>query len=97
MAPSITDSTERVHDSIEKVARRTHETVDRVASRVDPAIDQVRSAATHAGEVVGAQLDDLAAKQDEWMASMRTQVRAHPLTVVGIAALAGLLIGRIMR
>ena len=31
------------------------------------------------------------------MESMRDQVRAHPLAVVGVAVLAGLLIGRIMR
>jgi ElaB/YqjD/DUF883 family membrane-anchored ribosome-binding protein len=31
------------------------------------------------------------------MASMRDQVRERPLAVVGLAVLAGLLIGRIMR
>ena len=35
--------------------------------------------------------------QDEWMESMRDQVRTHPLAVVGFAVLAGLLLGRMIR
>ncbi len=86
-----------MHGSVERIAQGAHQAVDRVATRAAPAIDQVRSAAAHAGEAVGARLDDLTAMQDEWMESMRDRVRAHPLAVVGIAVLAGLLIGRIMR
>jgi ElaB/YqjD/DUF883 family membrane-anchored ribosome-binding protein len=97
MTPTVTESADRLQDPVEKLAREAHEAVDRVASKLDPAIEEVRSAAAHAGDVVGARLEDLAARQDEWTESMRLQVRAHPLTVVGIAALAGLLLGRIMR
>jgi ElaB/YqjD/DUF883 family membrane-anchored ribosome-binding protein len=97
MNQAVTESADRLHGSVEKIAQSAHQAVDRVASRAAPAIDQARSAAAHAGEAVSARLDDLTAMQDEWMESMRDQVRAHPLAVVGVAVLAGLLIGRIMR
>ncbi|HJW50486.1 MAG TPA: hypothetical protein VJ501_00615 [Burkholderiaceae bacterium] len=57
----------------------------------------MRSAADRATEVVGSKIDEFSTMQDEWMDSMREKVRSRPLAVVGIAVLAGLLLGRLMR
>ena len=97
MNPSVTEGADRLHGSVDKIAQSAHQAVDRIASRAAPAIDQMRSAATQAGEAMGERLDHLSAVQDEWIESARGQVRAHPLAVVGLAVLAGLLVGRIMR
>lgn len=91
------EAAERMQGSVDRLSRSAHQAVDRVAERAGPAIDQVRTAAERATEAVGSRLDDLSTLQDEWMTSMRDQVRERPLAVVGLAVLAGLLIGRIMR
>ena len=57
----------------------------------------MRNAAERATEVVGSKIDEFSTMQDEWMDSMREKVRSRPLAVVGIAVLAGLLLGRLMR
>lgn len=97
MNPTVAEGADRLHGSVDRLMQGAHQAVDRLATKASPAIDQVRSAATHAGEAVGARLDELGEIQDQWMDSMRDQVRAHPLAVVGVAVLAGLLIGRITR
>src|SRR5262245_46270625 len=97
MSPSVTEGADRLHGSVDKIAQSAHEAVDRIASRAAPAVDQMRSAATHASEAMSDRLDRFTAVQDEWIDSAREQVRAHPLAVVGLAVLAGLLVGRIMR
>ena len=91
------ESADRMHSSVDRISRTAHQAVDRVAERAGPAVDQMRNAAERATDVVGAKLDDLSAMQEEWMESMRDQVRTHPLAVVGFAVLAGLLLGRMIR
>jgi ElaB/YqjD/DUF883 family membrane-anchored ribosome-binding protein len=97
MTSATTDLTDRVQSSVDRMAQSAHHAIDRVAGKAAPTVDQVRSAATHAGEAVSARLDEISTMQEELMESMRGQVRAHPLAIVGSAVLAGLLIGRLMR
>ena len=79
------------------MTRGAHQAVDRIAERAAPAVDQVRSAAERATDVVGSKLDEFSTMQDEWMESMREQVRSRPLVIIGAAVLAGLILGRLMR
>ena len=50
-----------------------------------------------AQDTLYAKYDDFMAMEEEWAESARDQIRAHPLAVVGIALVAGLLIGRLSR
>jgi len=91
------ESTDRLQGTVDRMSRGAHQAVDRLAERAGPAVDQMRNAAERATEVVGSKIDEFSTMQDEWMDSMREKVRSRPLAVVGIAVLAGLLLGRLMR
>jgi ElaB/YqjD/DUF883 family membrane-anchored ribosome-binding protein len=92
-----TSSTDRLHSTVDKAAQGAHQALDRVAARAAPAVEKVREKAMLASDTLHAKMDDLSVAQEQWMGTLREQVRAHPLAVVGGAVLAGLLIGRLMR
>ena len=91
------ENTDRLHGTVDRMSRGAHQAVDRLAERAGPAIDQMRSAADRATDVVGTKIDEFSTMQDEWMESMREQVRSRPLVIIGAAVLAGLILGRLMR
>jgi ElaB/YqjD/DUF883 family membrane-anchored ribosome-binding protein len=88
---------ERAHSTVDRVAQGAHETVDRLAAKAAPMLDRARNAAGDAQSTLYAKYDDFMAMEEEWVESARDQIRAHPLAVVGIALVAGLLIGRLSR
>jgi ElaB/YqjD/DUF883 family membrane-anchored ribosome-binding protein len=90
-------SSDRLHSTVDKAAQSAHQAVDRMAAKAGPAVERVREKAMQATDTLHAKMDDLSVMQEQWMGTMRDQVRAHPLAVVGAAVLAGLLIGRLMR
>ena len=71
--------------SMDRVVRSAHDTVDQIASKVAPAVDTLRTAAA-----------DMGAMQEQWVSSCRTHVRENPLASVVTAAVAGMLLGRLM-
>ena len=91
------ETSDRVQGAVDRMTRSAHQAVDRIAERAAPAVDQVRSAAERATDVVGSKIDEFSTMQDEWMESMREQVRSRPLVIIGAAVLAGLSLGRLMR
>ena len=94
---STNQAADRAHTTVDRVAQGAHDTVDRLAAKATPMIDRARSAASEAQDTLYAKYDDFMAMEEEWAESARDQIRAHPLAVVGIALLAGLLIGRLSR
>ena len=92
-----TQAAERAHSTVDRVAQGAHETVDRLAAKAAPMLDRARTAAGDAQNTLYAKYDDFMAMEEEWAESARDQIRAHPLAVVGIALVAGLLIGRLSR
>jgi ElaB/YqjD/DUF883 family membrane-anchored ribosome-binding protein len=94
---SMSNAPDRAHSAVDRVAQTAHEAVDRIASKAGPAIDRVRSSATTAADSMQSRMEDLTVMQEQWAESMRDQVRAHPLAVVGLAVLAGMLLGRLSR
>ena len=76
------------------VTPSVHETIERVASKAASALDRAQSEASDAQATAYAKFDDLI--NGEWAESVREEVRARPLAVVGIALLAGLVIGRLI-
>ena len=97
MQNPITETTDRMQGSVDRMAQSAHRAVDRVADRATPAIDSVRSKAERATDLVGAGVDELVRRQDMLRHTVTDQVRAHPLAVIGTALLLGLLIGRMTR
>lgn len=94
---NMSNAPERAHGAVDRVAQSAHQAVDRIASKAGPAMERMRSTATSAADTVQSRMDDLSVMQEEWTESMRDQVRAHPLAVVGLAVLAGMLLGRLSR
>ena len=85
---------DRAHDVVDRVTQGTHDAVDRVASKAAPALDRARTAASDAQTTLSAKFDDFVNSED-WAESARDEIREHPLALVGIALLAGLIIGRL--
>lgn len=92
-----TQVADRAHTTVDRVAQGAHDTVDRLAAKASPVLDRARAVATDAQDTLYAKYDDFMAMEAEWAESARDQIRAHPLAVVGIALVAGLLIGRLSR
>ncbi|MEP6607842.1 MAG: hypothetical protein ABJA83_04110 [Burkholderiaceae bacterium] len=88
---------DRAHTTVDRVAQGAHETVDRLAAKAAPALDRARTAASEAQTALYAKYDDFMAMEEEWVESAREQIRARPLQIVGVALLAGLLLGRLSR
>jgi ElaB/YqjD/DUF883 family membrane-anchored ribosome-binding protein len=80
---------------VQRVASSAHEAVDRVAATATPAMERLRERASSAVETVKARADQIGAIEEQWVASARDTVRAHPLTAVAIGVLAGVLIGKL--
>ena len=94
---NMSNAPDRAHGAVDRVAQTAHQAVDRIASKAAPAMERMRSTATTAADTMHARMEDFSAVQEEWTESMRDQVRAHPLAVVGLAVLAGMLLGRLSR
>jgi len=73
------------HPAVDRAARLAHQTVDKAADAAVPAADWLEEKSV-----------DARIKQKEWTARTRVYVSANPLTGIGIAAAAGLLIGLIL-
>lgn len=97
MDTNIASASDRVHGTVDRAAQGVHQAIDRGAAKVAPAVERMRDRALSASDTIHAKMDDLSGMQEEWMGSMRDQVRAHPLAVVGGAVVVGLLLGRMMR
>jgi ElaB/YqjD/DUF883 family membrane-anchored ribosome-binding protein len=94
---SASNAGDKAHGTVDRVAETAHQAVDRIAAKAAPAMDRMRDTAADATEALNARIDDLSAMQEELAATLREQVRAHPLAVVGIAVVAGMLLGRLSR
>lgn len=97
MQNPIAQTTDRLQDSVDRMAQSAHRAVDRVADRATPAIDSVRHTAERATDLIGAGVDEIVRRQDMLRTTVGDQVRAHPLAVVATALLLGLLLGRLTR
>jgi ElaB/YqjD/DUF883 family membrane-anchored ribosome-binding protein len=85
---------ERAHSTVDHVAQGAHDTVERIAAKAEDAFESARSVGSDAQTTAYAKYQDFV--KGEWAESMREEVRARPLAVVGIALVAGLLIGRLI-
>ena len=94
---NMSNAPDRAHGAVDGVAQTAHQAVDRIAQKAAPAVERMRNSASTAADSMHSRMEDFSAMQEEWTESMRDQVRAHPLAVVGLAVLAGMLLGRLSR
>ena len=81
------------HAAVDRAAQGIHETVERVAAKAAAMADGVADTTVDSQSPQLAKFDDL--MDSEWAEAARNEVREHPLAAVGIALIAGLMIGRL--
>jgi ElaB/YqjD/DUF883 family membrane-anchored ribosome-binding protein len=84
----------RVGDTVDRTAQDATATVDSRAPQTSRFPTRARNAGREGQTNVETKIEDFFSSQD-WAESARNAVRAHPLTVVGVALVAGLLLGRL--
>ncbi|MGZ9074363.1 MAG: hypothetical protein ACXW13_01185 [Burkholderiaceae bacterium] len=93
---STTDAatSDAAHGLVDRVTDGAHDTVDRVVAKAGPALDRARDAAGNLKTTAYTKWDDFINSEDK-AESARSEIRDHPLTVVAIALVAGVIIGRL--
>lgn len=89
-----TETTDRAHSLVDRVTDGAHGTVDRLVAKAGPALDRARDAASDLKTNAYTRWDDFINSEDK-AESARSEIRDHPLTVVAIALVAGVLLGRL--
>ncbi|MCO5099385.1 MAG: hypothetical protein M9885_00560 [Burkholderiaceae bacterium] len=85
------------HQAVEgadRVADKAHETIDRLTQKVQPTMDALGEKASQAVDAVSHRADQLRGSGEAALESTRNYVRENPIAAIGIAAVAGLLLGR---
>ena len=89
-----TEASGAAHGLVDRVTGSAHDTVDRVVAKAAPALDRARDAASDLKTSAYTKWDDFINSEDK-AESARSQIREHPLAVVAIALVAGVIIGRL--
>jgi len=87
--------TDRSHATVDRAAQSAHEAIDRLAAKAGPAIDRLRSSTSAAGATLKSRASDLSELEEQWLERTRDYVRENPLTSLGIAVLAGVVLSRL--
>ena len=85
------------HGVVDEAVRKAKPVIDRVAEGAHEAVDKAARVAVPTVQWLSERGDSLNATQKKFVADARQQVAANPLTSVGIALAAGLVIGRFFR
>ena len=83
-----------VGDTVDRTAQGATSTADSRAAQTSRFPTRARDAGREGQTNVETKIEDFFSSQD-WAESARNAVRAHPLAVVGVALVAGLLVGRL--
>jgi len=81
----------------DEAARKAQPAIDHVAAMARQAVDKAVGAAAPAADWLTDQGESLNATQKKLVADTCSYISAHPLKAVGIAAVAGFLISRLIR
>ena len=81
----------------DEVTRKAKPAIDRVAAMAHQAVDKAAGAAAPTADWLAEQGESLNATQKKLVANTCSYVSANPLKAVGIAVVAGFLLGRFIR
>lgn len=82
-------------DVMRRVVQGAHEAVDRIADKAIPAVERLRGTYNDAAEAVRQKTDQALDLKDEWIESLRTTVREHPLAAIGTALALGVVLAKL--
>jgi uncharacterized protein YjbJ (UPF0337 family) len=77
---------------VDTAATAAHAAIDKAASSIAPLADRAKQTGTVATEKVQGVASDLTVKKDQWIDDARAVVKERPLTAIGIATLAGVVL-----
>ena len=86
-----------LHQAVDQLSNVARPAAERIVSGAQLASEKLASAKALATEKLGATAEQLNYFQKSAVEELCTSVRAKPLTAVGIAALAGFLLSRLLR
>ena len=89
-----TQAATRVEDTLDRTAQGATAAVDSRGPQTSRFPTRARDAGSEGQANVESKIEDFFSSQD-WAESARDAVREHPLAAVGIALVAGLLVGRL--
>jgi hypothetical protein len=87
---------DRAASMADEAARRTKPAIDRVVGYAHQVVDRAAGAAAPAADWLDAHGQDWRETQEKLMVTTSDYVKAHPLKSIGIAVVAGVLIGRMV-
>ena len=93
-APVETTQAAPVENTVNRTVQDATAALDSHAHQTSRFPTSARNPGREAQTNVGTQIEDFLSRQN-WAESARNAVREHPLTVVGVALVAGLLVGRL--
>ena len=98
---TVDEKAERAHRAVDATAARAIDraapAIDRVAQAAHRTVDKVADAAGPAANWIAHNTRELQSLQGELVDTARVRVRERPLAALGIAAVVGFLLGRVLR
>jgi len=92
--PTADEMKHQAVDGAERVADKAHDAIDRLSQKVQPTMDALSEKASQAVDAVSHRADQLRGSGEAALETTRNYVRENPIAAIGIAAVAGLLLGR---
>ncbi|HEY0878669.1 MAG TPA: hypothetical protein VGE10_09475 [Zeimonas sp.] len=92
--PTSDDMARKAEHAADRMADKAHQTVDRLSDKVQPTMDALSEKASQAVDAVSQRADQLRGSGEAALETTRNYVRENPIAAIGIAAVAGLLLGR---
>ena len=88
-------------DTVDRMKQGARDAVEQVSEKAGPAMDKlksgmesVKSSVDEATERVKARAEDMGLMSEDWMRTLRTTVRDHPVASIAVAVAAGMLLSR---
>jgi ElaB/YqjD/DUF883 family membrane-anchored ribosome-binding protein len=88
-------------ETIDRVKQGAHDTIGQLAERAKPAMERlgssaesVKSSVDEASRAIRARAGEMQATSDDWMQTLRSTIREHPIAAVAVAVSVGMVLGR---
>ncbi|MBW7923933.1 MAG: DUF883 family protein [Burkholderiaceae bacterium] len=92
--PTTDEMKRQAEQGVDRMADKAHDAVDRLSQKVQPTMDALSEKASQAVDAVSQTADQLRGSGEAALETTRNYVRENPIAAIGIAAVAGLLLGR---
>lgn len=86
-----------MRDTAANAYEQSKPVIDRITTKAHDAIDKAAAIPAQARDWFGAQSEQLTAKQKQLLDNASSYVSANPMKAIGIAVVAALLVGRLMK